>query len=128
MEKTISNFMSPHVHTIGADQSLESAKKIMYSHNIKHLPVLKGGHLYGIISDRDVKLAYAVDGNVAKDLKVEDACTTDVYFASKNDSLKSIAQEMAIRGIGCCVIASNGTVEGIFTVTDACRILGELLP
>lgn len=124
--KHIGECMSPHIHTIGADQSLESAKTQMYKHNIKHLPVLKGGKLFGILSDRDIKLTYAVDGSNAKSLKVEDACIDDVYCTQRETPLKEVTKVMATKGLGCCIITKDdNTVEGIFTVTDACRVLSE---
>lgn len=119
--------MTEHVHTIGADQTLEDAKQILYSQGFRHLPVLDGGNLFGILSDRDIKLAFAVDGQAAKICKVADACTTEVYSVGEKEELKVVVETMAARSIGCCVVVENGKVKGIFTSTDACRVLADLL-
>lgn len=127
MDQPISECMSKSIVTIGKDLTLEHAKKVLYEHGIRHLPVLDGGSLFGIISDRDLKLAYAVDGDKAKNLSVSDACTTDVYTVNPTDPLKKVAEQMAQRGIGCAVITDKVKVVGIFTVTDACRVLSQVL-
>ena len=127
MKRTIGNSMTAHPHTIGADETLEKAKKVMYSLGIRHLPVLEGGKLIGIVSDRDIKLAYAVDILSAAKCTVGDSCTTDVFSADSHEDLKSVTATMAEKGIGCCVITENGKVAGIFTTVDACKVLTELL-
>ena len=127
MNKPISSYMTKAVHTIGADQTLEHAKKMMYTYGIRHLPVLDSGKLVGILSDRDIKLAYAIDGASAAKSTTGDSCTSESYSVPGTQDLKSVATTMAARTIGCCVITDNDAVIGIFTATDACRILGEVL-
>ena len=53
--------MTPAPRTIGFDIPLEKDREMIHEHKIRHLPVLKGGKLVGILSerkfeqDRDVK-------------------------------------------------------------------------
>lgn len=112
-------------HTIGIDQTLESAKKMMYEFGIRHLPVLNAGKFEGIISDRDIKLAYAVDKNCSM-LKVGDLINGEAYSVAPNTELKEVAQFMAKNTLGSCLIVENQKVIGIFTTTDACRVLAQL--
>jgi acetoin utilization protein AcuB len=53
---TIQKYMTPMPHTIGSDQSLQKAHELMREFKIRHLPVLKGGKLVGILTDRDIAL------------------------------------------------------------------------
>lgn len=119
--------MTLHVITVGKDQNLGHAKELMYQHGIRHLPVLDGGRLYGVLSDRDIKLAFAVDGVSASQLKISEACTTDVYAVPPSEPVKQVAAYMASHSIGCCVIAEHDKVQGIFTVIDACKLLSQIL-
>lgn len=124
--KTIGEVMTAHAHTIGAEQTLEHAKHVMYEFGIRHLAVLSAGNLVGVLSDRDIKLCYAVDGEKAKNFKVSDACSSEPYSAEVETPLSDVCANMAKRGIGCCIVMKGAKVAGIFTVTDACRVLSEL--
>ena len=123
----VGEVMTTTIHTIGKDQSLDVARHTMHEYGIRHLPVLNGGILYGILSDRDVQLVFAVDGAAGETMKISDACTTEVYAVTKDEPLKKVVNQMAVKGIGCAVIIERDRPIGIFTATDACRVLGEVL-
>ncbi len=53
-EARISEVMTKDVVTVGPGTSLREAAKIMADRWIRHLPVLDGGKLVGIISQRDL--------------------------------------------------------------------------
>jgi acetoin utilization protein AcuB len=127
MKHTISEYMTKTPFTIGDDQPLSAAKHLMAEHSIRHLPVLHAGRCVGILSDRDIKLAYAVEHTSAERLRVSDVCGGDVYTAKAQDTLSEVASKMAAQGIGSAVILDDREhVAGIFTSTDACRVLGAL--
>jgi CBS domain-containing protein len=50
----ISKVMSPNVKTLTVDDTAEKAGLLMSRLNIRHLPILDGGKLVGIISERDL--------------------------------------------------------------------------
>src|SRR5690606_11987832 len=56
MAITVREHMSVSPYTIGKDQTLAAASRLMRKHDIRHLPVLEGGALLGILSVRDVYL------------------------------------------------------------------------
>ena len=53
-ETRISEVMSKDVVTVGPQTSLREAAKVMADRWIRHLPVLDGGRLVGILSQRDL--------------------------------------------------------------------------
>ncbi|MVM38181.1 CBS domain-containing protein [Spirosoma sp. HMF3257] len=57
----IADVMTANVITIGLDQRLEECMQIMSDKHIRHLPVMDGGELKGIISINDVVTAIIVD-------------------------------------------------------------------
>ncbi|MCB0310117.1 MAG: CBS domain-containing protein, partial [Bdellovibrionales bacterium] len=61
--QTVGEVMSPVPYFVGPSDALEDAKKLMYQHSIRHLPVLENGKILGMLSDRDLKLALAVKGS-----------------------------------------------------------------
>lgn len=122
----IQKYMTPAPHTIGGEQSLGKAKAMMSEHRIRHLPVLHGGRLVGVLTDRDVKLIESVVTEGAGELRVADAMTEEVYTTTPERGLDQVASEMAEHKYGSAVILQNDRVVGIFTTTDACRALAEV--
>lgn len=120
----IHKFMTPMPHTIGADISIKTALAEMREFRIRHLPVLSGGVLVGVLTDRDLKLAVSFKGS--DEMKVEDVMTPEPYSVIPEAAMDVVVVEMAERKYGCAVIQQeNGKVVGIFTATDGLRVLGE---
>jgi len=124
---TVQKFMTYQPHTIGNDQTLESAKKVMRELRVRHLPVLKGGELIGILTDRDINLVLSFETPEAAKMKVEEACTERPYTTNPNAPLDQVVSHMAEKKYGSAIITDNGKVVGIFTEVDAMRALAELL-
>ena len=124
---TIYKYMTTTPFTIGAEQPLGRAQSLMRTNQIRHLPVLRGGKLEGMLTERDVALIEALDGVDPEHLAVEDAMTTDVYAVSPTASLDEVADEMATRKYGSAVVVDNDKVVGIFTTVDLAAALTELL-
>lgn len=128
MNTTIKDVMTPAPFTIGDDQPVSSAKHEMASRGIRHIPVLHGGRCVGVVSDRDLKLVNGLEQQAGAPLVVRDVCTPEVYTVPLNESVKNVAAHMAETGIGSAVVIDEREkVVGIFTVTDACRLLSERL-
>ncbi len=125
--KTIRAYMTASPHTIGAEQSLDEAHKVMRTHRIRHLPVLHGGKLVGVVSQRDLALIESLPGVSPGEVPVEDAMTTDVYVVAPRAQLSTVALEMADRKLGSAVVMDGEQVIGVFTVTDACQALARLV-
>ena len=122
----IQKFMSPMPHTIGRDISLKEAMAMMREYRFRHLPVLDGGKLVGVLTDRDVKLVSAFKGSDA--MTVDEAMTPDPYVVAPDAGLDHVVAEMAEHKYGCAVIQqANGKVVGIFTATDGLRVLSQEL-
>ena len=51
----IKQYMSTGVVTIGAEQPMSVAHRVMREHRIRHLPVLGGGKVVGILTHRDLQ-------------------------------------------------------------------------
>jgi acetoin utilization protein AcuB len=124
---TISKFMTTTPHSIGRAQTLKVAHDVMHAHHIRHLPVLDGGALVGMLSERDVALVMSMKGVDPHTTTVEDAMTQVVYSVRPEAPLDEVARDMAEHRHGSAVVVSNAKVVGVFTTVDACRALAELL-
>ena len=117
--------MSPGPHTIGREQSLAAAKQLMHKSHVRHLPVLHGGQLVGVISERELDVIGALPGS--KQLSVEDAMVPDVYVTSQDTELATVVSDMARLKVGSAIVVKGDDVVGVFTAVDGLRALAELL-
>lgn len=78
---------------------------------------------------RDIKpILGAESGNIdEKKLKVRDAFVEQPCIVSASAPVGKVAKMMAERHIGSAIVTKNDKLVGIFTVTDACRALAQVL-
>lgn len=127
MNDAIENFMTRSVLTIGTKSPLTEAHRLMNEHAIRHLPVLEGGRLVGMLSQRDLHLIETLKDVVPKEVLVEEAMSQDAYTVAPEAPLEDVAREMALHKYGSAVVARGKQVLGIFTTTDALRALDTVL-
>jgi acetoin utilization protein AcuB len=123
----IEKHMTPAPHSVGAEQTLAHAAAVMKKHDIRHLPVLHGGKLVGIISDRDLRLVESLNDVNPALLTVSDAMTSSVYAVSPETPLRDVVESMARHKYGSAVVMKHDKIVGIFTTVDACKVLVGLL-
>jgi acetoin utilization protein AcuB len=100
---------------------------MMTEHKVRHLPVLQGGKLVGILSERDLALFDRMRGGDVG-ASVEDAMTQDVQTAASGDPIDKVVDAMVMTKHGCVVVIDrHNDVEGIFTTIDGLQILAEVL-
>ncbi len=122
----VEKFMTPMPHTINSGMPLKTAKEMMQKYGVRHLPVQVAGHLVGVLTDRDLKLAMSFKNS--GELLVDDVMTPDPYAVLPKERLNHVVTEMANHKYGCAVVQQeDGKVIGIFTATDGLRAFGEAL-
>lgn len=126
-EPTIDRFMTKALHTIGHDQTLAAAHRIMHEHAIRHLPVLAAGKLVGMLSLRDLHFIETLKDIDQAQVLVNEAMTQDVFAVGPRSSVRKVAAEMAEHKYGSAVVIDKGHVVGIFTTVDALNALSCLL-
>jgi acetoin utilization protein AcuB len=124
---TIQKYMTTAPHSIGVEQTLAHAHDVLRQHHIRHLPVLEGGKLVGMLTQRDLALVETLKDVDPRNVRVEDAMSTEVYTVSPDAALDEVVGEMAEKKYGSAVIVSNQKVVGIFTTVDVCAALADLL-
>jgi len=123
----IKDFMTRSPHAIGHDQSLKLAHERMHQFGIRHLPVLDGGVLVGVLSERDIALIGAISPGQAEQTTVEEAMSAEPYAVEPDTDVQTVVARMAERKYGCAVVMENHKVAGVFTSTDALSMLAVLL-
>lgn len=125
---TVAQFMTSSVQTIGSDQPLSRAHEIMNRYRIRHLPVLDGGALIGIVSQRDLYFVEALGDTPTTDIRVEEAMTQDVFETAPATPLTEVASTMIKKKLGCAVVTRAGSVVGVFSMIDGLKALLKYVP
>jgi acetoin utilization protein AcuB len=127
MMTRVEKYMTRSPETIGRDRTLHEAHLLMRRHRIRHLPVLDGGRLVGILSLGDLHLIETLSDVQPLEVEVGEAMTTDPYQVSPDAPLDVVADAMAERRIGSAVVVDQGRVVGVFTAIDALQAFATML-
>jgi len=122
-------FMTPFPYSIDVDAPLKDAHKLMREHHFRHLPVTRGDAIVGVLTDRDIKLVLGPDFAYPDEeqLTVRDAYVERPCVVPASTPVATVARTMAENHIGSAIVTKNDKLVGIFTVTDACRALAEVI-
>jgi len=141
----VSEIMNPNVITIGQNEYLSTAVRLMSEHRVRRLPVVPGGKgadagvPKGILSNKDalgrlakvasVSLANPKGGAAVQtrfDTPISDFMTRDVITVSQDDDIRVAASKMMIFGIGGLVVDDSPTGRvALVTERDLIRTLSR---
>jgi len=128
--------MTRSVVTMDEDQSLREAIALMQRHRIRHVPIVSGEAILGILTDRDVKRAtpsllsgvsQAEFDQVLHTTTVSHVMTRNPYTITPSTSLRDAIKLMLDRRFSSLPVVEAGRLIGILTVTDLLRTLHEML-
>jgi acetoin utilization protein AcuB len=124
--------MTREVVTVGPETTAAEALALCRGHRLRHLPVIEGGQLVGVISDRDLRSAIPAlgDPNRAAALqkgRVGDGMARDVVTVGPEDPIEYAASEMYERKIGCLPVLEGDDLVGIVTSSDVMRAFVHLI-
>jgi acetoin utilization protein AcuB len=124
---TIAEFMTKSPVLVERTATMASALRTMDQHGFRHLPVMAGGKLVGVVSERELKIVENMRGIDSAMCVVGDFIVGPPYSVSPTATLREVAREMAAHKYGSAVVVDDGKVVGLFTTTDALRALDSVL-
>lgn len=118
--------MTRDVVTVAPTTPLAEALELLRSHRIRHLPVVDGARVVGILTDRDLRFAMGAgaseeEGTVA-DVMVAPAITTP-----PETPVESAARTLIEHRIGCLPVVEDDALVGILTESDLLRGFVDLM-
>ena len=126
--------MNKEVETVNRDTTAREAYKIMKNGGFRHMPVVDGDKLVGIISDRDLRLVMTVADSselsatdIPKDIKVNKVMTADPAILVPDTDLRQAVSLMTRHKIGALPVVEKGKLVGIVTQIDLMKLLVNLL-
>jgi len=113
--------MRTRVETIIAQESAAVALERMRRSRIRHLVVVDGKQIVGVLSDRDV----AGPGSLRRVETVEELMSGPALTVSPDMTLRQAANRLRGRTIGCLPVVEHGKIAGIVTTTDLLEAIGR---
>jgi len=123
----ISKYMTTTPRTGGRKLTLAAAEKLMSESGIRHLPIVEGEELLGVLTQRDLRFAASLVGVDPETQTVDGAMLDAPYTVSPETPLDEVVTTMAEHKYGSAIVVQNKHVVGVFTTVDVCRALSELL-
>jgi len=129
----ISRIMTEQVITLNTSQSLAEVEEIFKKHNIRHIPVVSGSKLMGILSLTDIlRISFvesygddeqAVDTAVYNILSIEQVMVANPVTVAPSQTIKEVAQILSDKEFHALPVVEDGALKGIVTTTDLIKYL-----
>jgi CBS domain-containing membrane protein len=135
LQQPVVTYMHSNVTTVRSNTPLHDVVDIMHQERIRHVPVVIGDDLLGIVSDRDIRRALASsalrDAEAQEDgefylgpSQVHEVMAKDVRTISSSSTVEQAINELLRHGIHSLPIVDSWKLLGIITDTDLLRAIG----
>jgi CBS domain-containing protein len=129
----VSKIMSTKLHTVNLTNDLNDVKKIFDEYKVRHIPVVSGNKLIGLISLTDfMRITYnlgevkeQINQAIFSTVSIKDVMTTDLVTVSPHDTVRDVAEIFANREFHALPVVENDELKGIVSTTDIIRYLLE---
>jgi CBS domain-containing protein len=135
--KTAGDVMTRQVMVLNIEDNLENIMKAMEHFHIRHVPVVDGEKLVGVITHRDVlammhsKLGPHANRDESHELYSRmfaiNLMTKDPIAVTPDTPLRQVVKLLLEHKIGCVPVVRDEKLVGIVTETDVLRVLDEML-
>ncbi len=134
---SVAEIMTREPYTLGPDDTLQDAARLMSEHHIRHIPVVNGeGAVVGLVSHRDV-LASSDSRLVAGDDSAENrdtayvalsaVMTSPVQTVDEHEELRAVAALLHQQKIGCLPVTRDNDLVGIISASDFLEVAMALM-
>ncbi len=133
----VRDIMTAPVVAVGATDNLKVVEEVMEWKHIRHLPVVNDdGELVGLLTHRDLlrvcvssiaDISRKEQDALLRGIPAEQIMTEGVLTVAPDSDVRSAAQLMLERKIGCLPVVDGRKLVGILTEADFVRYLLEIL-
>jgi acetoin utilization protein AcuB len=132
----IRELMSSDVSSVQETDSLLDVQLVFMQTHFRHLPVLRGKQLVGIVTERDIKQSVPslmvragaeAYNQVMEATPVSRIMTRDPLTVRPDQHVFEAANTLYNRRIACLPVIENGELKGVVSTTDMLRLLVQLM-
>jgi len=121
---SVADFMTKELVTVRGTDDVALAESLLRLGGIRHLPVVSGGRLVGLVTQRDLLRGAAGP----RERPVEDVMTREVTSVKPGTGLAQAARLMLDRKFGCLPVCDDaGALVGIVTEADFVRFAADVV-
>jgi len=106
------------VFSIGPDEAVLVAVRMMADRHIGALLVMNGNELAGIVSERDYARKIILQGRASSETPIRDIMTSPVVTVGPNDSIDTCMRVCTERRIRHLPVVDGGKVVGVLSIGD----------
>ncbi|WP_062055581.1 CBS domain-containing protein [Aquimarina longa] len=131
----VSKIMTSDVITLNQTNGLETAELLFKEHNIRHIPVVSGDTIVGMLSYTDllrISFVDAVDENeqdvdtvVYEMFTIEQVMAKNLVSVTSNATIKEVAEILSKKEFHALPVIDDDKLVGIVTTTDLINYLLE---
>lgn len=131
----VSKIMSTNLITVNLTNNLVEAEKLFNENSIRHIPVVSGDDIIGILSLTDLlRVSFVdtygsdesdVDTAVYNMLSIEQVMVKNLVSVSSTQTIKDVAEILAKNEFHALPVVDEGKLVGIVTTTDLLNYLLE---
>ena len=115
-------FVKPRTVRVG--DSIVEAAKLMRGEETGIAPIVDGGRLIGVITERDITIRVVAEGRDPRTTNVEEIASRDLVTIDPDQDLDDALEVMALHDVKRLpVIEDDGTLVGIVARADVARHL-----
>ena len=131
----VSTIMTKNIIALNRTDDLETAEQLFKQHHIRHIPVVSGDVIIGMLSYTDLlRISFAdassedeteVDTVVYNMFTIEQVMSKNVVTIHSETTIKEVAEILAKKEFHALPVVDDGELVGIVTTTDLINFLIE---
>ena len=117
----VKELMTAEPVTLAPDATLGEAATLMKQEDCGSIPIVQGGRLVGIVTDRDIVVRAIASGKDPRSTRVSEVMSADPVTIGPEDDAKDAERLMAERQIRRLPVADDGKLVGILVIGQLAR-------
>jgi CBS domain-containing protein len=121
----VRDLMTKQPTTVKPDATLGEVAILMKQEDCGSIPVVEGGRLVGIVTDRDIVVRGVATGKDAKTQRVSEIMSADPVAIGPDDDISAAEKIMGDRQIRRLPVVDDGKLVGILVTAQLARAGSE---
>jgi len=115
---TVREAMTGNPESVDGDATVQDAIRTMRELNVGAVPVVGGGRVAGIVTDRDVTVRVIAENRRPADMRVREIASTDVVTVTPNTDMNEASTLMARHQVRRLPVVEDGRLVGMLSLGD----------